>query len=710
MKFNRAYSFDDLLLVPKYSEVVSRSLVSTVVDLGKGFIFDIPIISSNMTNVTEVAMAVALTEAKGLAILHRFCSIEEQVRMFQDCVSQNINATKHVGASIGVKEEDKTRLAYLVSAGCKIICIDVAHGYSKVALDMTRYVADKYPEVLLISGNAAEGHGAVTIARAGADVVKVGVGGGCFAAGTRILMHSGQYKNIEDVIPGDKIINMHGKPVEVINAVCTGKKQVLKVKYNTGFETFVTKDHLFLLSSVEHKKQRQDYKKYLNNNFDPKWTEISEGANCISLLPSKLDLSLNETFEISLYKRNYIDNGQEDYSQVLDKKLTPSYELGYVFGTFLGDGHAFNANYKNSNIGSVFWYFSLNELDKVEKLKKCISQITDKELTFKKQKSIYHCRLYYKPFADFLASFGKRYEKHLPEQFLIKDLNYLKGLADGLFDSDGHTESYGRKRFSNTSQKLVELMFIINYLINNSFGSLSNKKATAGNLKNCNIDNCRDSYVFGLGNKNSIKNIENYSYSKITSVEDLGKEDLVYDLEVDCPSHSFIANNAIVHNSICTTRIQTGNGVPMLTAIESTFQAREKSGLNFKIVSDGGAKNSGDMVKALAIGADMMMTGSLLAGTPEAPGAIYEMNGIKYKEYAGSSTHKGNHVEGVKALVPLKSPVAEVIQSLVEGIRSGCAYQGVDNLEDLKVNPEFMEVSYSGFQNESKSHSVKIRE
>lgn len=106
----------------------------------------------------------------------------------------------------------------------------------------------------------------------------------------------------------------------------------------------------------------------------------------------------------------------------------------------------------------------------------------------------------------------------------------------------------------------------------------------------------------------------------------------------------------------------------------------------------------------------MMMTGSLLAGTPEAPGAIYEMNGIKYKEYAGSSTHKGNHVEGVKALVPLKSPVAEVLQSLVEGIRSGCAYQGVDNLEDLKVNPEFMEVSYSGFQNESKSHSVKIRE
>lgn len=478
MKFNKAYSFDDLLLVPKYSEVVSRSLVSTVVDLGKGFVFDIPIISSNMTNVTEVAMAVALTEAKGLAILHRFCSIDEQVRMFQDCVALNTNATKHVGASIGVKEEDKTRLAYLVSAGCKIICIDVAHGYSKVALDMTRYVADKYPEVLLISGNAAEGHGAVTIARAGADVVKVGVGGGCFAAGTRILMHSGQYKNIEDVIPGDKIINMHGKPVEVTNAVCTGKKQVLQVKYGKEC-TYVTEDHLFYLSSKDYLK--------------PSWKRIKDAKNHLILMPKEL-------------------------------------------------------------------------------------------------------------------------------------------------------------------------------------------------------------------------NTKHFSFNEILSIKETNESVLVYDLEVDCPSHSFIANNAIVHNSICTTRIQTGNGVPMLTAIESTFQAREKSGLNFKIVSDGGAKNSGDMVKALAIGADMMMTGSLLAGTPEAPGAIYEMNGIKYKEYAGSSTHKGNHVEGVKALVPLKSPVAEVLQSLVEGIRSGCAYQGVNNLEDLKVNPEFMEVSYSGFQNESKSHSVKIRE
>lgn len=485
MKFNKAYSFDDLLLVPKYSEVVSRSLVSTTVDLGKGFIFDIPIISSNMTNVTEVAMALALTEAKGLAILHRFCTTEEQVKMFKDCVTQNVNATKYVGASIGVKEEDKQRLDSLVSAGCKIICIDVAHGYSKVALDMTRYVADKYPEVLLISGNAAEGQGAVTIARAGADVIKVGVGGGCFAAGTRILMHSGQYKNIEDVIPGDKVINMHGRIVDVTNTVCTGEKEVLQVKYGKEC-TYVTEDHLFYLSSKDYLK--------------PSWKRIKDAKNHLILMPKELNT------------------------------------------------------------------------------------------------------------------------KH-----------FISFMKDFLFN-------------------------------------------------------------------------------EIISIEETNKSVLVYDLEVDCPSHSFIANNAIVHNSICTTRIQTGNGVPMLTAIESTFQAREKSGLNFKIVSDGGAKNSGDMVKALAIGADMMMTGSLLAGTPEAPGAIYEMNGIKYKEYAGSSTHKENHVEGVKALVPLKSPVTEVLQSLVEGIRSGCAYQGVNNLEDLKINPEFMEVSYSGFQNESKSHSVKIRE
>ncbi len=82
------------------------------------------------------------------------------------------------------------------------------------------------------------------------------------------------------------------------------------------------------------------------------------------------------------------------------------------------------------------------------------------------------------------------------------------------------------------------------------------------------------------------------------------------------------------------------------------------------------------MVKALCF-ADLVMIGNLFAGTDEAPGEIITSNGQRYKSYVGSSTHKQNHVEGVVALVHYKGSVRNIIQRLVEGIKSGCSYQGV---------------------------------
>lgn len=169
--------------------------------------------------------------------------------------------------------------------------------------------------------------------------------------------------------------------------------------------------------------------------------------------------------------------------------------------------------------------------------------------------------------------------------------------------------------------------------------------------------------------------------------------------------------------SLCTTRIETGNGVPQLTALmdvaEVQRQLRELDrtrvsvGRTYPFISDGGIKSAGDIVKALCF-ADMVMVGNLFAGCEESPGQILSMDGRTYKEYAGSSTHKTNHVEGVIALVPAKGSFESILSKLLEGIRSGCSYQGAHNLAELRDNPEFIRITNAGLR-ESHPHDVVLR-
>lgn len=163
--------------------------------------------------------------------------------------------------------------------------------------------------------------------------------------------------------------------------------------------------------------------------------------------------------------------------------------------------------------------------------------------------------------------------------------------------------------------------------------------------------------------------------------------------------------------SLCTTRVETGNGVPQLTALMDVAEARsnmmrddKNRGYNYQIIADGGIKSAGDIVKALCF-ADMVMAGNLFAGCDEAPGNILNVNGRTYKEYVGSSTHKTNHIEGVAAMVPYKGPVSGVLTKLIEGLQSGCSYQGCSRLAELRDNPQFIKISNSGLV-ESHPHDV----
>jgi IMP dehydrogenase len=170
--------------------------------------------------------------------------------------------------------------------------------------------------------------------------------------------------------------------------------------------------------------------------------------------------------------------------------------------------------------------------------------------------------------------------------------------------------------------------------------------------------------------------------------------------------------------SLCTTRIETGNGVPQLTALEHAWNHRierhwdyDKGCVvgtteHYRTVADGGIKSAGDIVKALCF-SNAVMIGNLLAGSSEAPGDIIVKDGQRYMRYAGSSTHKASHVEGVSGLVRYKGRTEQLVQKLVEGLRSGMSYQGASSLDELREDPKFVSISHAGLT-ESRPHDVMV--
>lgn len=180
--------------------------------------------------------------------------------------------------------------------------------------------------------------------------------------------------------------------------------------------------------------------------------------------------------------------------------------------------------------------------------------------------------------------------------------------------------------------------------------------------------------------------------------------------------------------SICTTRIVTGFGVPQLTAIMDCVEGVRKAGKNLPVIADGGIRTSGDMVKALAVGAETVMIGSLFAGTDEAPGSAVIRDGQKIKVVRGMASlgatmdrkkiGRGEDEsaedqqdwekvvpEGVEAVVPYRGKVEEVLFQLVGGLRSGLSYGGGGSIYELQEKAELIEITSAG-NKESHSHDV----
>ena len=176
--------------------------------------------------------------------------------------------------------------------------------------------------------------------------------------------------------------------------------------------------------------------------------------------------------------------------------------------------------------------------------------------------------------------------------------------------------------------------------------------------------------------------------------------------------------------SICTTRMVAGVGVPQITAVDFVASAIHSSGVG--IIADGGIRYSGDIVKALAAGADCVMLGGLFAGTEEAPGEVVLYQGRSYKSYRGMGSlgamqagSKDRYFqdtenaaeklvpEGIEGRVPYKGPVASVVHQLEGGIRSGMGYCGCATLAELHARAEFVQITGAGIR-ESHVHDVQI--
>lgn len=175
--------------------------------------------------------------------------------------------------------------------------------------------------------------------------------------------------------------------------------------------------------------------------------------------------------------------------------------------------------------------------------------------------------------------------------------------------------------------------------------------------------------------------------------------------------------------SICTTRVVAGVGVPQISAVMEVAEVCHEKGIG--VIADGGIKLSGDVVKAIAAGADCVMLGGMLAGTDEAPGEEVLYNGRKYKTYAGmgslAAMKRGSSdryfqlesateklvPEGIESMVPHRGALKDTIYQICGGLRSGMGYCGTPTIEDLKVKGKFIKITGAGLA-ESHPHDVII--
>lgn len=206
--------------------------------------------------------------------------------------------------------------------------------------------------------------------------------------------------------------------------------------------------------------------------------------------------------------------------------------------------------------------------------------------------------------------------------------------------------------------------------------------------------------------------LKKYKLKEIDKIDKKHYNGKVYDLTIK-DHHSYNIDGIVVHNSLCETRIRTGIGIPQVTALVDCISVADE--YDVPVIADGGIRMVGDVAKALALGADSVMLGSIISGTKETPGNISKSgswpNEQLYKRYRGSAsleTKVEHHleeknVEGNAKLIPYKGKLKRIIDDLDDGVKSMMSYVNATDLSQLRTNSDFVKITQNGMI-EAKPH------
>jgi IMP dehydrogenase len=232
----KGYSYNDVLIVPKYNRVSSRRDVVFQTRVTKNYSIDIPVIVANMDTICESKMAIAIGRLGGLGVIHRFLTIKDQAKEVEKVKKNNLICA----AAVGVKDFEE-RIKALDKAGVNILVLDVAHGHSKKTGKTLDYIKEKYPHIDVMVGNVATKDAAEYFISKKADAIKIGIGPGS-ACTTRIMTGAGvpQVTAIMDVyeatqgrvpICADGGLNCPG---DVVKAIGAGADTIMSGSFFAG--------------------------------------------------------------------------------------------------------------------------------------------------------------------------------------------------------------------------------------------------------------------------------------------------------------------------------------------------------------------------------------------------------------------------------------------------------------------------------------------
>lgn len=249
-----ALTYDDVTLVPQYSNIESRSNISLKTKITKNYSIDIPIVASPMDSVVGFDMMVEMFKCGGVAFLPRFESIEHRVRLLHDLSILDFykNTKKSIiGVTIGVKDSDYNDAVKMLDAGANIILIDIAHGHClmmKNMLERLTKLKKKYT-FDIIGGNVATGDATRDLIEWGCDAIRVGIGGGCFVPGSLVDTENGMVK-IEDVNINDNVYTHTGELKKVVGTIGYHVKNVNMVEINKTIKC--TSQHMIYVIDNEY--------------------------------------------------------------------------------------------------------------------------------------------------------------------------------------------------------------------------------------------------------------------------------------------------------------------------------------------------------------------------------------------------------------------------------------------------------------------------